>query len=315
MLTGDVLITGGAGSLGQAIVRRALSEGWDCSFTIYSRDPLKHQAMRREFPDCRYLIGDILDREALTRVAAGHDTIIHAAAQKHIPEAERQPDQCFAVNVRGTENVLAAALEAQVERVLVISTDKACHPVNAYGCSKLAAERIAQQFALRVGGLLSVNLCRYGNVLGSNGSVIPVWERQHLAGQPLTLTNPDMTRFWLTLDQAVDLIVKALEQPTGTVLIPQLPGLAMDDFATYLFPTADVEITGLRPGEKMHEELLTPEESVYAEDLGGHYRLWPVTGRPCSAGFPGYTSDQARQLSRGELLAMVAPQETKVMVG
>lgn len=305
-LQGNILITGGAGTLGQAIIERARRDKWDCTFTIYSRDPLKHQAMRRKYPECRYVLGDILDKRALSAACAGHDTVIHAAAQKHIPEAEAHPDHCYSVNVVGSGNVLEAAFYAGVKRILAISTDKACWPVNVYGASKFMMERQYQQFALHVGDQMQVNLCRYGNVLGSNGSVLQVWAGARTRGERVKMTDPTMTRFWLNEQRAVDLILYALTQPTGVITIPRLPALSMGRLAEYL-DVGNYEVIGLRPGEKMHEMLVTPQEWPFVENKHHNYMtLNPVTGTPIAGGdVRGYTSDAARQLTHEELAAML----------
>jgi UDP-N-acetylglucosamine 4,6-dehydratase len=268
---------------------------------------MRQAAMRREYPEHRYVLGDVCDLAALTLAAAGHDLIIHAAAQKHIPEAEAFPDHCYHVNVTGSQNVLRAAASSGVGQVLGISTDKACWPINTYGCSKLMMERLYQQFALAQ-ATVRVNLVRYGNVLGSTGSVIPVWEQALARGETPKITDPDMTRFWLTSDQAVDLIVFALEEPSGTVTIPRLPGLRMGRMLDYLHPGSARDVIGLRPGEKLHEMLVTPQEMPFASAGAGvkYIRLYPVTTAPRFDPSAGYTSDTAPELTRAQLLEMLA---------
>lgn len=310
-LQGDILITGGAGTLGQAIVERARRDKWDCTFTIYSRDPLKHQAMRRKYPECRYVLGDVLDARALTLAAVGHDTIIHAAAQKHIPEAEHHPAHCYAVNVEGSRNVLDAAEDAGVGQVIAISTDKACWPVNVYGASKFMMERLYQQRAqtTQYNIYTEIKLCRYGNVLGSNGSVLQAWENARARAVLPKITDPTMTRFWLNEQRAVDLILYTTTQLHGTITIPRLPALSMAEMAEYM-GVENYEIIGLRPGEKMHEMLVTPQEWPFVENKHHTYMtLNPVTGKPAGEEGVmrgrGYTSDTARQLTRAELTAML----------
>lgn len=305
MIHGNILVTGGTGTLGRALVARAVRENWDCTFTIYSRDEMKQQAMKRQFPHLRYAIGDVADYDTLERVMTGHDTVLHLAAFKHIPAGEMNLAALIATNLVGSSNVAKAALRTGVEWCLGISTDKACHPVNAYGMTKALMERFFQE-ANRA-ELTRFHLIRYGNVLSSTGSVIPLWKSQVQRGDPITRTDPLMTRFWMSVEQAVEGITAALELPPGVVLIPMLPGLRMDHFAGYLFPGHPQVTTGLRPGEKRHEELLTVEESRFAETCGNRFHLFPVTGTPLSENglAHGYTSDRAPQLTRAELLAML----------
>lgn len=305
-LSGNVLLTGGTGTLGNALAERIEREVLDCVLTVYSRDPIKQQVMKRRYPKHRYVLGDVLDLDALTRVSYGHNLIIHAAAQKHIPEAEMWPGQCYAVNVQGSMNVIDAAVTAGVRQVLGISTDKACHPVNTYGCTKLMMERYYQHVAGELGDVLSVNLVRYGNVLDSNGSVLKAWSDAVKAKVKPKVTDPAMTRFWLTDQAAVDLILYALGEPSGTISIPMLPGLAMGKMLEYLYPGVRGEVVGLRPGEKMHEELLTKEEAPFTRGGTGYLRLWPVTVNPFSDDTRGYNSAIAPELTRDELLQMVA---------
>lgn len=306
MMTGSVLVTGGTGTLGQAIVRRAFREGWDCSFTIYSRDEIKQQQMKRIFPRCRYVIGDVANYDTLERVTAGHSMVLHLAAFKHIPAGETNVNAVMQTNVIGSWNVAKAAIRQGVEKVLGISTDKACMPINTYGASKMMLERIFQEHDRA--GLTEFHLCRYGNVLTSTGSVIPLWQKQHERGEPLTLTDPQMTRFWLTVEQAVDVALLALSEPRGTVVIPRLPSMAMNSFASSVFPGCATAITGMRYGEKKHEDLLADAEAERASlliDPIEHYRLYPSWHETTGGTASGYTSAIARRLTSDELLKML----------
>lgn len=307
MLRGNVFVTGGTGTLGKAIARRVVREGWDCTLTIFSRDPVKQQHMRREYPGLRYILGDVCDARLLRAAIAGHQTVLHLAAQKHIPQGEADPEHCYAVNVDGSRNVLHAAADAGAEQIVFISTDKACWPINVYGCTKMMAERMYQQAARVLP--LAVNIMRYGNVIGSTGSVVQVWREALARGETPTITDPTMTRFWLTVDQAVDAILYALDEPSGTITIPRLPALSMARLAEYVLPEGlEPRVVGLRPGEKMHEMLLTPQETAYCypPDDRGYMRLHPVTGAgEYMQSIVGYTSDRAHQLERAELLAML----------
>ena len=303
-LSGKVLITGGTGTLGQAIARRA--RDWhDCTLTIYSRDELKQYEMRRTFPGCRYVLGDVQDGERLRLVLTGFDTVIHAAAQKHIPEGELNPWQTFHTNVLGSANVLRAAAEAGIKEVILVSTDKVCHPVNVYGASKMLMERTAQEFALSgYGQYLAVKLLRYGNVLGSNGSVLQVWEKAYRAGQPLKITNEAMTRFWITEDQAVDFLLACRGVRSGNVYVPKIKSLSMGALKAALYPKAAQVVTGLRPGEKMREELLTEEERPYACERSDHFELYPVCLPPLTGPGPAYTSDNCERCTEDEIRSM-----------
>jgi len=314
-----ILVTGGAGTLGRAFVRRSTREDWPADFTIYSRDPVKHQAMAREFPACRFVLGDVCDERAIHFAVAGHDIVIHAAAQKHIPEGERDPLECFEINVTGSYEVASACARHGVKHMIAISTDKACRPVNVYGLSKLAMERVIQHMAGQ-GYSTQFHLLRYGNVLGSTGSVVSEWRRMAKETGCVTATDPSMSRFWLTTEMAIDLIIAAGYQPSGTILVPLLPKLEMQTMAEYVIPGIPVTYSGLRPGEKRHEELLTPLETQFAEpliDLGPLkcrlVRLWPVTGKPRRDSYDlrfvraeyGWRSDEAPRIEADDFARMV----------
>lgn len=317
-LEGNILITGGAGYLGRAIVRRAISESWDCAFTILSRDTTKHHTMQVEFPKCRYVIGDVCDLNGLSKAFAGHDIVIHAAAQKHIPEGERDVRETLRVNVEGSENVCKAAIAAQIDKVVGISTDKACHPVNVYGASKMMMERLFQEYDRM--GLTQFHLVRYGNVLASTGSVLTVWRKMLERDGFVMATSPNMSRFWMTVDRAVDAILLSLSGLHGTITIPKIKALDMATFAQYTMPEARFEYSGLRPGEKLHEELITDEEAPFAFDCSLidnangykyaqlHSPLRFTQPRQLKLSYEevyGYRSDNCEQLTRDELLEML----------
>jgi UDP-N-acetylglucosamine 4,6-dehydratase len=306
MITGNVLVTGGTGTLGRAIVARAVREHWPCSITIYSRDEMKQQAMRQRYPQCRYVLGDVADYDTLERVMVGHQTVLHLAAFKHIPAGETNVQAVLSTNVTGSHNAAKAAIRTGVERVLGISTDKACQPVNIYGASKMVMERIFQEYDRH--NLTAFHLCRYGNVLSSTGSVIPLWHKQYATGERLTVTDPAMTRFWLTADEAVNTALLALVEPHGTVIIPKLPSMAMGAFAKALFPIAQCRDIGLRPGEKRHEDLLSESEGAYALEFSepwSYFRLSPSWSEPVAQPLGRYTSEMARRLTADELKAKI----------
>lgn len=300
---GNVLVTGGSGSLGQALVARGVAEGWDAEFTVYSRDEAKQAAMRERFPGARYVLGDIRDITTLEAAARNADVIVHAAASKRVPEGERQPISCADVNVTGSANVVSVARRLGIPRVIGISTDKAVSPLNAYGCTKLIMERMFQAEALERPAGPRFTLTRYGNVIASRGSVVPAFRAQAAAGGPLTLTDPYMTRFWITLDDAVDLIVASLRQPSGTVLIPRSRSSTMAVMASAIAPGVRTVTTGNRGGEKMHEKLLNAFEAPYATEGDLGFLLWPIGSRVIGALPDGFewSSDTADQYDVGEL--------------
>lgn len=297
----NVLITGGAGYLARGYLRWAKAHT-DARFTIFSRDESRHARCRREFPEHRYVLGDVRDRESLDLAIAGHDTVIHAAAFKYVPQGETNGIECHEINAIGSLNVARACIKHGVERCVGISTDKACMPLNNYGISKLMMERFFQECDAKSG--TRFNLVRYGNVVSSTGSVVPVF-RQQLKDQGfVTLTDPAMTRFWLTVNEAVDLINLALKETACTILIPRCPSIRMQVLADVV--TDKVKVTGLRFGEKRHESLLNEVEGNYAEHYMGVMRLYPMTTQRMPAAIAPYSSDNPDHvLTAGELLKMI----------
>lgn len=267
-LSGNILITGGTGTLGNAIVRTALREHWDCSITIYSRSELRQAMMRQEYPGLRYIIGDVRDADRLEAAVIGHDLVIHGAALKRLPECEAQPAECYATNITGSLNVLRACQKAGVKTLIAISTDKACAATTAYGASKLAMEKLLRGERR---GVTRVTLCRYGNVVASNGSVIPLWRQQAAQGRPLTLTDGQMTRFWMAPSHAVELIQYASELPHGLIAVPKMESLTVSEMAAIVAPHADQVEVGLRFAEKKHEDLVAADEPV--TELRHHYLI------------------------------------------
>lgn len=271
-----VLVTGGTGSFGKAFVRKLLDEGRHERIVVYSRDELKQTEMAREYdaPNLRFFIGDVRDRNRLKMALRGIDTIVHAAALKHVPVAEYNPSECIATNIGGAENVIHAAIECGVKKVVSLSTDKAVHPVNLYGATKLAAEKLfvaANHLSGKDGPTFS--LVRYGNVEGSRGSVIPLFRKMASTGT-LTITDPRMTRFWITLDQGVDLVMGALALGNGgDIFIPKIKAGRIVDLANEIAPNAKLEFIGIRPGEKLHETLIAPEEARYVWEMPDYFVL------------------------------------------
>lgn len=252
-----ILITGGSGTLGHAIVISAMEEGWDSKFTIYSRSELRLAEMKARFPHIQTVVGDVRDFNRLRAIVTGHDVVIHAAAMKRIPECEQNPEECYLTNILGTDNVARACL-GDVEKVVAISTDKACEAITMYGASKLANEAIFLSYA-KQSKTTKYSVVRYGNVVASNGSVIPIWEEQYRSGQCLTITDKRMTRFWMSPFDAVDAINISMLHP-GLVYVPKIRSCKMVDIANHLFPNNTLREIGLRSSEKLHESLISKLE-------------------------------------------------------
>jgi UDP-N-acetylglucosamine 4,6-dehydratase len=276
-----LLITGGTGSFGNAVLRRLLDFGHR-EIRVFSRDEKKQDDMRKKYnsPKLKFYIGDVRDPQSVMNAVRGVDHIFHAAALKQVPSCEFHPLEALKTNVLGTENVLEAAIQCGVQRVVVLSTDKAVYPINAMGISKAMMEKVAVAKA-RSSAQTVINVTRYGNVMASRGSVIPLFIEQIRAGKPITLTDPSMTRFMMTLDDAVDLVLFAFEhgQP-GEIFVQKAPAATIEVLAKALTALVgktehEVRVIGTRHGEKLYEALLSREEMVAAEDLGGYYRVSP----------------------------------------
>lgn len=267
----NVLITGGTGFLGRGILRRAARENWGANFTIYSRDEFKQDLCKRVYPNANYVLGDVRDADRLETTMLNQDIVIHAAALKYVPEAESNVSECVDINVLGTRAVLNAARRSRrVNTVVGISTDKAVEPLNTYGITKSLMERLFHEAARLFPGK-RFNLTRYGNVIGSTGSVVPVFQRQAAENNTLLITDPTMTRFWIGVESAIDLIINALAAESGTTVIPYAKSMRIGDVAKAIAPDARVKVTGLRPGEKRFEKLLSYAESPRAEGVGDEW--------------------------------------------
>jgi UDP-glucose 4-epimerase len=276
-----LLITGGTGSFGNVVLRRLMNSGLS-EIRILSRDEKKQDDMRKAYdgPLLKFYIGDVRDPQSVMSAVRGVDHIFHAAALKQVPSCEFHPLEAVKTNVLGTENVLEAAIQCGVKRVVVLSTDKAVYPINAMGISKAMMEKVAVAKS-RSSAQTVINVTRYGNVMASRGSVIPLFIEQIRAGKPITLTDPNMTRFMMTLDDAVDLVLYAFEhgQP-GEIFVQKAPAATIEVLAKALTalvgkPEHEVRVIGTRHGEKLYEALLSREEMVAAEDLGGYYCVPP----------------------------------------
>jgi len=275
-----VLLTGGTGSFGKKFTEVLLKTKNPKVLRVFSRDELKQWEMQKMFAGekrLRFFIGDIRDRARLHRAMENVDIVVHAAALKQVPACEYNPFEAVLTNIIGAQNIINTALDHNVEKVLAISTDKAVNPVNLYGATKMCMEKLFVAGNHYVGKthVTKMSCCRYGNVVGSRGSVIPVFKKQRETGT-VTLTDPRMTRFWLTLDQGVDFVIRSIEtMHGGEVFVPKIPSMKMTELAKAIAPDCKVKITGIRPGEKLHECLLTEDESRHAIDLGKNFVILP----------------------------------------
>jgi UDP-N-acetylglucosamine 4,6-dehydratase len=288
LTSASVLITGGTGSFGTALVRHLLAGDVPKRLILFSRDEQKHDAlghqMRAEFPckfdHLRFFVGDVRDKDRLELAMRSVDIVVHAAAQKIIPLAEYNPFECIQTNVHGAENVVKAALRAGVKKVVALSTDKAVNPINLYGASKLASDKIliaANYLSGESGAAFSV--VRYGNVIGSRGSVVRLFERLVREGaKALPITDPRMTRFWISLDQGVAFVLSCLAMMRGgEIFVPKIPSMRITDVARTIAPDLPQEIIGVRPGEKIHEILITEDDARATLDMGDRYVITPPT--------------------------------------
>ena len=300
-----ILITGGTGSFGKKFTKILLAEKNPKKIIIFSRDELKQHEMRvagYDDPRLRYFIGDVRDRDRLVRAMHDVDIVVHAAALKQVPACEYNPMEAIKTNIIGTSNVIEAALDAGVAKVLALSTDKAVSPANLYGGTKLVAEKLViQSNAYAAGTATRYSCVRYGNVVGSRGSVVPLFLKQRGNGK-ITITDERMTRFWLSLEQGVHFVINCIEQMEGgEVFVPKIPSTKVIDLARAIAPEAEIEIIGIRPGEKLHEDLLSVDKSRHTIELESMYVIqpagafwfgysWKDKGKPLPEGF-SYTSD------------------------
>ena len=278
-----VLITGGTGSLGKALTKHLLTQHPDISrLVIFSRDEQKQFEMEQEFPtkkypQLRYFIGDVRDYERLERAFSGIDYVIHAAAMKHVHIAEYNPDECVKTNVGGAENVIKAALKTNVAHVVALSTDKACAPINLYGATKLTSDKLFVA-ANNIKGKRNIkfSVVRYGNVMGSNGSVIPFFLKRKEIDNVLPITVESMTRFNISLQGGVDMVMHALQTAWGgEIFVPKIPSYRIMDVAEAIGPNCEKKVIGIRPGEKIHEEMISASDSFFTYDLGKYYVIIP----------------------------------------
>jgi UDP-N-acetylglucosamine 4,6-dehydratase len=316
-----VLVTGGTGSFGKKFVEIMLKEYRPKRLVILSRDELKQHDMRAaglDHPSLRYFLGDVRDAGRLERAFAGVTIVVHAAALKQVPACEYNPFEAIQTNIIGGRNVIDAALNQGVRRVLALSTDKAVNPINLYGATKLCAEKMFVQANAYAGAQESRFSCaRYGNVVGSRGSVIPVFQEQKLRGR-ITLTDARMTRFWLTLEQGVRFVVSSIEQMHGgEIFVPKIPSMRLVDLAETIAPGCEIETIGIRPGEKLHEVLVSEDEARNTLEVEDRYIIQPahswwrrenwVNGKPLPEGFRYASETNEHWLTNHELQELISP--------
>jgi len=321
-----VLVTGGTGSFGKKFVETMLRDYHPRKIIVFSRDELKQHEMRIsgfDHPDLRYFIGDVRDLNRLRRAMQGVDIVVHTAALKQVPACEYNPMEAIKTNILGSSNVIEAALDAGVGKVMALSTDKAVNPINLYGATKLAAEKLFVQSNAYAGGTATrYSSVRYGNVVGSRGSVIPVFLNQKNK-EKLTITDERMTRFWITLDQGISFVIRCIEQMQGgEVFVPKIPSMKVVDLAKVIAPDAELEAIGIRPGEKLHEVLIHEDEArltIELEDMFvvqpsealwfGH--AWQDIGQPLPDGFRFASDSNSDWLSIDQIKEIVSQIEAE----
>jgi UDP-N-acetylglucosamine 4,6-dehydratase/5-epimerase len=317
-LTGkSVLITGGTGSFGRAFIRTILAEHQPSRVIVYSRDELKQSEMQSQESDSRmrFFLGDVRDLDRLKRACRGVHVIIHAAALKQVPAAEYNPFECIQTNVIGAQNVIEAALDTGVERVVALSTDKAANPINLYGATKLCSDKLFIAGNAYAGGRgVRMAVVRYGNVVGSRGSVVPLFRRLRETGE-LPITDPRMTRFLITLEQGVRFVIESVRRTWGGELfVPKIPSADIVSLAQAIAPSASLRPVGIRPGEKLHEMMICEDDARRCLDMGSFYLLqpqfswWPdrrLAGTPVPDGFSYRSDTNPQRLSVAQIRTML----------
>lgn len=321
-----ILITGGTGSFGKKYTETLLSKYEPSRIVIFSRDELKQYEMAQTFTDkvMRYFIGDVRDETRLRQAMQGIDYVIHAAALKHVPVAEYNPMECIKTNIDGAQNVISAAIASNVKRVIALSTDKAANPINLYGATKLASDKLFVAANNMTGGRGPIfSVVRYGNVVGSRGSVVPFFKKLVAEGQtPLPVTHEEMTRFWITLQEGVDFVLKNFERMYGgEIFVPKIPSVRILDLVEAYSGTRDAKFVGIRPGEKLHEIMCPADDSHLTLEFSDHFVLRPSIqfhhhssdyienalgekGTPVQAGFVYHSGNNPHFLSVQEILEM-----------
>lgn len=325
-----VLVTGGTGSFGKKFLDIMLKEYHPRKLIVFSRDELKQHEMQAsgfKDPSLRYFIGDIRDQQRCRRAFEGVDVVIHAAALKQVPACEYNPMEAIKTNILGSGNVIDAAIDAGVKKVVALSTDKAVNPVNLYGATKLAAEKLFIQSNAYAGAKNTRFSCvRYGNVVGSRGSVVPVFLKQRTTGK-VTVTDERMTRFWISLESGVRFVIRAVENMHGgEVFVPKIPSMTVNDLAKAIAPQAVIEYIGIRPGEKLHEVLISEDEARQTVELEDMYvvqpaeslwfgRDWETKGKLLEDGFRYASNTNEQWLNVEEISKIIAPIEAEYLSG
>jgi UDP-N-acetylglucosamine 4,6-dehydratase len=326
--TKSILVTGATGSFGRKFAEIVLREFRPARLIVFSRDELKQHEMRQVHPDTegspmRYFLGDVRDVDRLRRAMSGVDVVVHAAAMKQVPACEYNPIEAVQTNVSGARNIIEAALDAKVSRVLALSTDKAVNPVNLYGATKLVAEKLLIQGNAYAGHAPTRFACvRYGNVVGSRGSVIPLFLAQRRNGR-VTVTDPRMTRFWITLEQGVRFVIRSIERMRGgEIFVPKIPSTGILDVAASAVPECEIDFIGIRPGEKVHEVLVSEDEARNALEYEDHYLIKPPSpwyfgdvwegGARLPEGFRYASDNNPDRLTVDDLRRIVADYEVAV---
>lgn len=301
-----IMITGGTGSFGMRFVQTLIKDFEPRRLVVYSRDELKQYDMQQRFnaPFMRYFLGDVRDKERLSTAMSGIDIVVHAAALKQVPAAEYNPMECINTNVHGAENVIKAAFENNVEKVIALSTDKAASPINLYGATKLLSDKLFVSANNIVGAHRTrFSVVRYGNVLGSRGSVVPYFKQLLDSGATeLPITDTQMTRFWITLQQGVDFVTQSFSKMQGgEIFIPKIPSVRIVDIATAMAPQANQKVIGIRPGEKLHELLYSHDESHLVLEYDDYYLVQPtIDFFECSSNFSSnHTDESSKHVAEG----------------
>ena len=321
----SILITGGTGSFGRQFVRTLLRSYTPRKLIVYSRDELKQFEMQQEFPqDCmRFFLGDVRDGDRLVQALNGVDYVVHAAALKQVPAAEYNPMECIKTNIHGAQNVIHAALANEVDKVIALSTDKAANPINLYGATKLVSDKLFVAANNVAGGHRTrFSVVRYGNVVGSRGSVVPLFRKQIASGcDHLPITDPAMTRFWITVQQGVEFVLRNFARMHGgEIFVPKIPSLKVVDLAKAMAPALPQRIIGIRPGEKLHEIMCPADDSHRTLEFADHYVIQPTIqfsgraeyavnrlgerGAPVEPGFEYHSGKNPRFLSVEEIVAL-----------
>lgn len=322
----SVLITGGTGSFGQAFVKLVLQRFKPHKLIVFSRDELKQYEMAQVFPDptypcMRYFIGDVRDADRLEMAMRGVDVVVHAAALKHVPAAEYNPFECIRTNVHGAENIVMAAIRSGVKKAVALSTDKAANPANLYGASKLASDKIFVAANNLSTGHPRFSVVRYGNVMGSRGSVVPLFRRLIREGaDSLPITDPRMTRFWITIEQGVNFVLSSLEMMQGgEIFVPKIPSTKITELANVMAPGMPHKVVGIRPGEKLHEVMITEDDARGTLELSDRYLIQPwfnswdsapylaAGAKPVADGFRYSSDTNPDWLNDGEIARMLEP--------